>query len=256
MARYGLCPLCLAPESRLTDEDVTPKWVRSILAERLSNPSVRPSKTTVRICSGCNSRLNEKFEIPARSVMEMLIRGDGSATLSTSQMTLAASWIVKTTLIRLLADSNIGVAPEDASVARDALVEMIETGRPPSYISVRIGYFSQHIESPSTLLLPPPRRFSIPLEAKVSENLTANPSLHCLKWELLLSLERDRSTIQPLLDIRADMDRLVSLWPISDDASEVTWPPKVRLTMAAIEAHTQAWCSPESHYYEEKPWRD
>lgn len=255
MSKRGLCPICLTQGAILTDEDVTPKWVRAILAERLPNPAVRPVKTTVRICSDCNGQLNRTFEIPCRSIVETLIRGDKGFDLSREQMTLVSAWLSKTTLVRLVGDPAFALQPESMAWVREALVSLIREGVPEPFISVRIAYYDQAIEQPTKLLLPPPRPFAIPPRVKSPRNVNAIPSLGYLKWEFLMSLENDPATIAPLARVEADAGRLLRIWPLPEVRASVCWPPAITLNTEAVLAHRAAWRVGTSETYFEKAWR-
>lgn len=255
MSKRGLCPVCRTPSALLTDEDVTPKWTRSILAERLPNPVVRPEKTIVRICADCNAALNRSFEIPCRSIVEALIRGAKELDLSRDEMTLIAAWLSKTTLVRIVGDPVLELPPESTASAREALVNLMRDGMPGPTISVRIAYYDQAFEHPTRLPLPPPRPFAIPPRVKGPRNINANPSLGYLKWEFLLSLENDPATIEPLARVEADADRLLRVWPRSGEQESVSWPPPVAPNTEAVMAHRAAWRVGASETYFEKAWR-
>ncbi len=249
------CPICLDTDSKLTDEDVTPIWVRKILSELLPDPSKRPPRTRVRICSRCNSELNVKFEIPCKALVETLIRGRESVSLSLEQMTLVSAWTTKTTLVRLVADGSFQLDHETVDAARRELVELMETGRPSVFISLRIGYFSMEQERPHRLLLPPPRRFAVPHSVKNSDSFNANPSLGCLKWELLMSKTRQTASIQRLSTVQIDNDRLLRVWPLPSEEQEKLWPPREKLDLATVAMHAEAWRSESYTFYTQKTWR-
>lgn len=257
MSERKPCPICLGTDSNLTDEDVTPVWVRKILADQLlPDPQMRPPKTKVRICSSCNAAMNNKFEIPCRDLVGTLIRGENSVVLTPEQMAQVSAWVTKTTLVRIVGDSKLPTYPQMATAAREALVQLIETGRPSLSTSVRIAYFSMEIEPPWQKAIPA-RAFVVPRSVKSNDNvLVAYPSLGCLKWELVMSLTDGRSSIERLLKVEMDADRLLRIWPLTQPDQSASWPPPVRLDMAAVAEHTKAWSSgADGSYYTEKTWR-
>lgn len=249
------CPICLGTDSRLSDEDVTPQWVRKILAERLPDPSRRPQKTLVRICRECNAALNDKFENPSRAIVEPLIRGASSVTLSIDERSRVAAWVMKTSLVRIVGSSDrVESDPVTYDGAHRSLTALIEFAEPPAATSVRIGYYDQR---PKFIRAsdPAPRPFVIPIRAKSDDNYDSVASLGYLHWELLFSMSDDPSGIERLNKVQADDDRLLKIWPISTPAQSVSWPPGVLLDEPAVEAHKRAWRSSGRHYYTQKDWR-
>lgn len=216
---------------------------------------MRPPKTKVRVCSSCNAAMNDKFEIPCSDVVGTLIRGENSLVLSPKQMMQVSAWVTKTSLVRIVGDSKLPTYPQMVTAAREALVQLIETGRPSLSTSVRIGYYSMEIERPWQIAIPA-RAFVVPRSVKSNKIFVAHQSLGCLKWELVMSLTDDRSSIERLLKVEIDADRLLRIWPLTGPDQSASWPPPVRLDMAAVAEHKRAWSSgAEGSYYTEKTWR-
>jgi hypothetical protein len=199
--------------------------------------------------------LNRIFEIPCRPIVERLIRGDKGFDLSREDMTLAAAWLSKTTLVRMVGDLALALPPGSVASAREALLNLMREGRPEQFVSLRVAYYDQAVVQATRLLLPAPRPFAIPPRVKTSHNVNASPSLGYLKWEVLMSLQSDPVTIEPLARVEADGDRLLRIWPLPDGQELVSWPPPLALDADAVLAHRAAWRIGTSEIYLEKMWR-
>lgn len=80
----------------MTDEDVLPQWLRTVLLDRvpgLSAPAL--PRVKLRVCEACNRQSNRAFEEPARPVIKRMLSGT-PFVLSTEDARHVGLWALKT----------------------------------------------------------------------------------------------------------------------------------------------------------------
>lgn len=198
----------------------------------------------------CNGNLNEAFETPCKPVVEQLIAGSSARIdLTADEQRLAASWMLKTNLVKRLGDhTQRGPSPENREMLRVALLVSLVGGVPPLACFVRIGGIL--LEDDDDAAFSPGRPFVVAKETAYAAALTGVTNMGFLVWE---------SSLLPMLvepgvhvELPPDDPRLVRIWPPVDDPAQ--WPGSDGFFRGDLIALHEAWLHPPE-IFNSQMWR-
>lgn len=223
------CRLCDG-SGPLTDEDIVPMWARrQVLALTGQDGPAAPPRVKVRICRACNGRLGRVFENDAPTLIGPLVAGD-AVTLTRRDQIRLGSWLTKCTLLGNFA----GTKPHEwgHDIVRGLLLEMMQTGRPACYTSVRIG---RHPLGEKADPAVPPRQL-VPATTPRFAFFGVNAVGH-LVYETVVGGTTD--ILEHVARTDGHYDELVRVWPPRPEP--VSWPPPRPLDLQTIMRMREAW---------------
>lgn len=213
------CPVCRRTRD-LTEEHVIPRWARKAITDL--SPELLPPQWSSKlwICAECNRTLGQRFESPAAPILKPMFRGE-QIHLSPHQQEVAGAWHAKTCLMLLLKDAQVatfGKAPPELrrNDAQRKLAEMLETGRPPTQTSVRLGKGdvrdTSSPESPDGGYRPPLPLPHIPVRM-----------LGCTGWLAHQVLIGKPESLLVFEQKAQDIEWFIPVWP--PQVVSLRWPP-------------------------------
>jgi hypothetical protein len=151
LASPWVCPLC-GDASNSTIEHVIPRWLRNQTLDvpiTVRYQTLPHTHMKVRVCSPCNSWLNSNFEVPARTIVESLVKGE-RIRLSGSDQRLVAAYLTKHVLLQNLWSGY----PRDPLLTEQDCRTFRETGDPLPNTRVYLSELSE-AELTGTYWVPP-----------------------------------------------------------------------------------------------------
>jgi hypothetical protein len=206
------------------------------LPKEMRQPGWEQGSATILkpVCQRCQRRLNDKFENPAKRVLEPMLQGF-AMMLTPRQQVVAAAWFVKTGLVLSLCPGRVeAVSAETAESYRVDLREMLDRGTPSEHATTRLACIAYHPTQSAHPFLPDgwpdDRRYwtsnIITLPYVASETITA-PEPSRLSF----------------IDATQDDHRFIRIWPPL--VTSQSWPPAVQLGIGDPQALRKAWGHPE-----------
>jgi hypothetical protein len=241
------CEICASRTGPWTEEDAYPRWLRKRILEyfRALPPSdveagweQRARVLLKPVCESCQRRLNTLFELPAHSLIKLMI--DGSVmSLTARQQVILAAWFTKTALVLGMAPmpTRADATPENIAKLRSHLCRMLEHGTPPHNATVRLAHISYSRQQPVWPPILPPE---LPYRGMYEVcSIVAVPGIVC---ETLIG---PQNYLAAFIDATKHDYRFLRIWP--QEVAEARWPPRLQIGPADLSALRAGWDhAPES----------